>query len=111
MTCCCIAASVRWERGIEFLLLEIRNWKLEIGNLIRKFPISNFQFRISNKHAISSMSNWNERYQKGENIDAAPHPLVTRFGAILPPGRALDLACGPGRHALWLAEHGWDVTA
>jgi len=25
--------------------------------------------------------------------------------------KALDLACGRGRHALWLAAHGWDVTA
>jgi SAM-dependent methyltransferase len=29
----------------------------------------------------------------------------------LVPGRALDLACGPGRHALFLAERGWQVTA
>jgi SAM-dependent methyltransferase len=28
----------------------------------------------------------------------------------MPPGRALDLACGSGRHAIWLAEHGWNVT-
>lgn len=27
------------------------------------------------------------------------------------PGRALDLACGTGRHALWLASEGWSVTA
>jgi len=27
------------------------------------------------------------------------------------PGRALDLACGSGRHAVWLMERGWDVTA
>jgi SAM-dependent methyltransferase len=29
----------------------------------------------------------------------------------LPPGDALDVACGRGRHALWLAKHGWRVTA
>ena len=27
------------------------------------------------------------------------------------PGRALDIACGVGRHAIFLAEHGWSVTA
>jgi SAM-dependent methyltransferase len=29
----------------------------------------------------------------------------------LPPGRGLDLGCGSGRHAVWLAERGWRVTA
>jgi SAM-dependent methyltransferase len=29
----------------------------------------------------------------------------------LEPGRALDLACGSGRHSYWLSERGWDVTA
>jgi len=29
----------------------------------------------------------------------------------VPPGKALDLAAGSGRHSLWLAERGWDVTA
>lgn len=31
--------------------------------------------------------------------------------AGLPPGKALDLAAGSGRHSLWLSERGWDVTA
>ena len=31
--------------------------------------------------------------------------------ADLRPGRALDLAAGEGRNAIWLAEHGWEVTA
>jgi len=29
----------------------------------------------------------------------------------IPPGRALDLACGSGRHTIWLRERGWEVTA
>ncbi len=39
------------------------------------------------------------------------NPLVVEYAAALPPGRALDLACGSGRHAIWLAERGWSVTA
>jgi len=40
----------------------------------------------------------------------APVPLVVKFaGAVR--GRALDLACGSGRNALYLAELGWHVTA
>jgi SAM-dependent methyltransferase len=31
--------------------------------------------------------------------------------ADLPPGKALDLAAGTGRHSRWLAERGWQVTA
>jgi SAM-dependent methyltransferase len=37
--------------------------------------------------------------------------LLVETGTSLSPGRALDLACGTGRNALWLAEHGWSVTA
>ena len=57
------------------------------------------------------MADWDARYRKGEHVNDEPHPLVTRFAANLVPGRALDLACGTGRHALWLAGHGWQVTA
>src|SRR5437868_2094340 len=40
-----------------------------------------------------------------------PTPLLVETAAKLKPGRALDLACGKGRNAIWLAEHGWRVTA
>ncbi|MBI1764620.1 MAG: methyltransferase domain-containing protein [Acidobacteria bacterium] len=56
-------------------------------------------------------ANWDERYRRSEHGNADPHPLVERAASLLPPGRALDVACGVGRHALWLAERGWQVTA
>jgi len=43
--------------------------------------------------------------------DAAPVPLLVETVRGMKPGRALDLACGAGRNAIWLAEHGWSVTA
>jgi SAM-dependent methyltransferase len=57
------------------------------------------------------MPTWDERYAKREHINDQPHPLITRFVSDLRAGRALDVACGLGRHALWLAERGWQVTA
>jgi SAM-dependent methyltransferase len=55
---------------------------------------------------------WNLRYAEAESPFAdAVNPLVVDGLADLPPGRALDLAAGQGRHALWLARRGWRVTA
>jgi SAM-dependent methyltransferase len=60
-------------------------------------------------------SEWNERYRPGqraaEDLDAPPTPLLVETARGLKLGRALDLACGAGRNALWMAEHGWNVTA
>ena len=58
-----------------------------------------------------SLETWNQRYAAGEKLDEPHAPLVERFAAELTPGAALDLACGPGRNALYLAERGWRVTA
>ncbi len=57
-----------------------------------------------------SLEQWNERYRAGEQLFDAPVPLVVKFARPV-PGRALDLACGSGRNALYLAELGWNVTA
>ena len=58
---------------------------------------------------------WDERYKNAsrprEDLEAPPTPLVVRTAKAAPAGDALDLACGAGRNALWLAEHGWRVTA
>jgi SAM-dependent methyltransferase len=57
------------------------------------------------------MPDWDERYRRGEHANDEPHQLVVEFASKLKPGRALDVACGAGRHAIWLAELGWQVTA
>lgn len=55
---------------------------------------------------------WNDRYSDRELVwSVKPNLWVEDLTADLPAGRALDLAAGEGRNALWLAERGWDVTA
>lgn len=55
---------------------------------------------------------WDERYRQAEWVwGSAPNRFVVEELAGLTPGRALDLACGQGRNALWLAARGWRVTA
>src|ERR1700675_2509912 len=60
----------------------------------------------------SGLLEWDERHRAAaEHDDATPLPLLIETASEMKPGRALDLACGAGRNALWLAEHGWSVTA
>jgi tellurite methyltransferase len=54
---------------------------------------------------------WDERYRRGDHATPSPSRLLVRALDHLAPGRALDVACGAGRHAVYLAEHGWRVTA
>lgn len=54
---------------------------------------------------------WNRRYGDRELLwTAEPNRFLVAETGALSPGRALDLACGEGRNAVWLAERGWRVT-
>jgi SAM-dependent methyltransferase len=57
------------------------------------------------------VSDWDERYRRREHATDEPSRLLVRAVEHLAPGRALDIACGAGRHAVYLASRGWHVTA
>jgi SAM-dependent methyltransferase len=57
------------------------------------------------------MTSWDERYRRGERLNESPADLLVQFVSAQRPGRALDLASGPGRNAVFLAQRGWRVTA
>lgn len=56
-------------------------------------------------------SDWDERYRAvTEPWGIDPAGTVATRVAGLKPGSAIDLACGDGRHARWMAQNGWSVT-
>lgn len=56
-------------------------------------------------------ADWNARYDTAELIwKGEPNQFLPPEVEGLAPGRAVDLACGEGRNAVWLATRGWDVT-
>jgi SAM-dependent methyltransferase len=55
---------------------------------------------------------WDRRYAATDSVwSLTPNRFLVAEASELPPGSALDLACGEGRNAIWLAELGWTVTA
>lgn len=55
---------------------------------------------------------WDERYRSQDQLwSGAVNGVLVTEATDLPPGQALDLGCGEGGDALWLAERGWLVTA
>ena len=54
---------------------------------------------------------WDRRYAEPHLVwSAEPNRFLVEELAGLPPGPALDLACGEGRNAIWLARRGWEVA-
>ena len=55
---------------------------------------------------------WDKVHRRRDrSCQHAPHPYVRKALASAVPGRALELGCGHGNTAVWLASRGWTVTA
>ncbi|MFB3887504.1 MAG: class I SAM-dependent methyltransferase [Thermodesulfobacteriota bacterium] len=60
----------------------------------------------------SDQKRWDKKFrEKGFALGKEPNLFLKRHTAFLPKGKALDIATGEGRNAIFLAQHGFDVDA
>lgn len=63
-------------------------------------------------HAATNAEQWEERYAGSDRIwSGNPNVLLVEHAGGLAPGTALELGCGEGADAIWLARQGWRVLA
>ncbi len=67
---------------------------------------------MSQKQPGSSLAeHWENRYASSSKVwSGRPNVTLTQIAPELPVGRSLDLGCGEGADAIWLASQGWDAT-
>jgi 2-polyprenyl-3-methyl-5-hydroxy-6-metoxy-1,4-benzoquinol methylase len=63
-------------------------------------------------HRVGSQEFWDELYRSHGSVwSGEPNESLVKQASSLPAGTALDVGCGEGADAIWLARRGWRVTA
>ncbi|GAA2158943.1 methyltransferase family protein [Humibacillus xanthopallidus] len=66
---------------------------------------------VGNERPGHGHADWEERYAGSPVWSGNPNVALVAEASDLTPGRALDVGCGEGADAVWLARRGWRVTA
>ena len=66
---------------------------------------------MSDDKPVRGAEFWDDRYRSSKRVwSGNPNPQLVAEAAGIAPGRALDVGCGEGADAIWLAEQGWEVV-
>lgn len=66
---------------------------------------------MDTEHKPGPSEFWDEFYSERQRVwSGKPNGALVREVSMIAPGRAIDLGCGEGADAIWLAERGWTVT-
>jgi hypothetical protein len=92
-----IAVIRNWLRGDETLAARVRKLR-EFAATLDRNP-RNVEFELHEKDVTGGYAAWSATYDEPVNpLVCLEQPIVRSFIDAIPPGRALDVACGPGRH-------------
>ena len=80
-----------------------------VGAMI-SFSLADDDMRAATRPSANA-ADWDHRYGDDQVWSGNPNGTLVNETSSLAPGRALDVGAGEGGDALWLAEHGWSVTA
>lgn len=87
--------------------MRCENEPQNVSNAIKR-PV----YSVPAMRSMADSTAWDEAYGRADlRWTIAAHRDVERHLGPLQPGRALELGCGEGRQAIWLAQRGWNVTA